>query len=85
MNSQKLCISLAEIESERYKALNCKSGSQFNSGRTMLSANFTGDMCSFIFYMTISPSQEWITDTLYGSGFSEVFKNTCFLYPKEYF
>lgn len=36
----------------------------------MLSANFTGDMYSFISYMTTSPFQEWITDTLYGSGFS---------------
>lgn len=47
MNAQKLCISLAEMEPESYEALNCKSGSQFNSGRTTLSPTFSGAMHSF--------------------------------------
>jgi len=46
MNTQKLHISLAEMETESYETLNCKSGSQFNSGKTTLSPTFSAVMQS---------------------------------------
>lgn len=47
MDAQNLHISLGEMEPESYEALNSKSHSQFNSGRTTLCPTFSEAMHSF--------------------------------------